>query len=371
MKTNSLRVITALMLLTLIVAGCSNDLSDQINEISTDASASSIEVLQKKSPPLNCDYPIGQFATYELSQGQIPEGIVMDNTGNLYVGFITGLLNRIDCDGVPHPIAYIEPSNVEFPRLLGLTTDAKGIIYAAFNDFELDMGTGFPTPIGNNGVWRIDPNEPMGANAERIPGTENILFPNAVIFDNKGNLYVTSTFGSSVWVITKDHEVKQWVLSQLLTGAENPLSGPLGANGITFFQDALYVANTTTSQVIKIPILPTGEPGEAEALITFVDLGEGLLGGLDGITVDAQGFLYVTLIADSKIYKVSPDGSSAAVVPDPNGAVRYPASLVFGKTRAKQKSLFMTNFEPGFPPGPFPPSSIGLVRLDTDSPGKP
>lgn len=62
--------------------------------------------------------------------------------------------------------------------------------YAAFNDF------GGPW----NGVVKV---APYPREFYRIPGTENMLFPTALTFDNRGNLYVSSTLSGSIWMIDK------------------------------------------------------------------------------------------------------------------------------------------------------------------------
>ena len=366
MKYKYLKVQGLLILFVLLSVSCSTDLSE---DFGTDEAGSAPVAFKPGNPTGEgvCVYQAGVFTDFDPDLGQFPEGIAMDNAGNLYVGFApTGQIVQLDCEGgILRTVAGFNGLNLELPNLLGLTTDSQGYIYAALNDLD-----GAAPDL--NGVWRIDPNGMVGANTYRIPGSEAILFPNALVFDDRGNLFVTSSLTGSVWKISDNGDVAPWVQDETLFGQENPFVPPLGANGITYFDNHLFVANSTKKQIVKIPITASGAPGIPAVLTSFA-LVPGSpdpnvpFGGLDGITVDPEGNLYVALTADQKIVKVSPDGLTKTDATPPNSKVLFPASLIFGKTRGIEKSLFITNFNvEGFGIDPVP----GVVKSPVGISGK-
>ena len=92
-----------------------------------------------------------------------------------------------------------------------------------------------------------------------------MTFPNALTFDQRGNLYVTDSFGGAVWRFASGragrlharHAGQPWARHQLLAPApDDPFGFPLpGANGIAFAPpNRLYVANTEKGLVAEVPI---------------------------------------------------------------------------------------------------------------------
>ena len=194
---------------------------------------------------------------YDPTLSEFPEGLAVDLHGNIYVSMaVLGEVRRISPDGAETLFYRFPP--VAAVQLLGLTVDALGNIYVCvFSPYAPDY----------QGVWRID----RRGGAEHLPGTEAIGLPNALAFDPQGNLYVTDSWvpgtaspEGSVWRIPRGGEAEVWYQDGENLGGLGQIPGypPLGANGIAYYQRALFVANTERGHIVRIPILPHGGPGE-------------------------------------------------------------------------------------------------------------
>ncbi|MGH7558228.1 MAG: SMP-30/gluconolactonase/LRE family protein [Gemmatimonadota bacterium] len=310
---------------------------------------------------------------FDLSKGEVPEGIAFDGEGRLYVGLAPlGQILQIGPDGertifvslLEAPIPAGGP-----PGLLGLASTANGDLYAALVSF--DQAT--------HGVYRIDGR--TGA-FERLPGSQAICWPNALAFDLQGNLYVTEstrvcsgepTVGA-VWRIQPGGNAEAWAESATLAGNGTlGLGVPIGANGIAFRPDGggagtLVVANTETGALLSIPIRPDGGPGEVEILVQ-----DQRILPLDGIVLDADGAIYAMVIGQNRIVKVSPDGTALEVVADQTLGLNLPVNAAFGTRGEDRQRLFVTNFAlpPAVLPEGFPPPEPGIVVIDAGGPGVP
>lgn len=77
-------------------------------------------------------------------------------------------------------------------------------------------------------------------NAERLPGTEGVILPNGLAFDDRGTLYVTESFSlgatgyghGRIWRIPPNGEADFWLRDSLLTEIGLFGNPPMGANGI-------------------------------------------------------------------------------------------------------------------------------------------
>lgn len=287
-------------------------------------------------------------ASFDPAAGEFPEGIAFDPQGNLYVSIAPlGEIRRRE--GNDWPVhARIDPGTTGL-GVLGLAVDRCGTVYAAA-----------PTDAANwHGVVAASP----GGAVERLPGSEGIVFPNALAFDHHGNLYVTDSIGGAIWRVPREGSAELWLEHETLAGTGVLGNGfPLGANGIAYFRGRLYVANTEKKQVVEIPIDATGAPGSPSVAHAF----EGPMDFLDGISVDAAGNLYVLVTGANELVRIERSGGVTTVAGAAEG-LNIPASLVFGTGRLS-RTLFVTNFSlPDLTPEPTP----GVVSFDVPRPGLP
>jgi sugar lactone lactonase YvrE len=328
--------------------------------------AGHVEVIHEfdSSPFDGCGFTAGD---------ECPEGVAVDKRGNVYVSLDSprGEIRKFTPSGEMSTL-------VDFgnPGALGLAVDARSNVYAAR---PIDPFTG---------VYKVDPT----GNAERLPGTEAIVLPNALAFDKRGNLYVTETFSldpetlepyefcpgpgfgdGAIWRIPKRGEAELWLRHESLTGLcleEVPLPFPIGANGIAYRHGAIYVANTEKATIVRIPIEKGGSAGTPEVVATVTG-GDQTFGpaSLDGIALDVHGNIYAAVINQSRIVRIGHDGNVTDVATSADG-LDFPASLAFGTGKGARKSIFVTNYAIG-PPPIFTGVGPQLIKIDVGVPGMP
>ena len=138
--------------------------------VAPDSLADDVEAAGKNWPVVTGDV----IPVFDYEPPDLPEGIAIDKTGNIFVSLANqSELRKIAPDGTESLLATLPTGGF---GLLGLAVDAPGNVYA-----------GLATADGvTNGVYRISPD----GTAVRLPGTEAIFIPNALVFDKQGNLYV-------------------------------------------------------------------------------------------------------------------------------------------------------------------------------------
>jgi len=154
---------------------------------------------------------------------------------------------------------------------------------------------------------------------------------NALTFDGAGNVYISDSFNGVIWQTgAGGNPIAAWVPSNaLLTTSGLP---PFGANGLAFnnARNALFVANTGSDSVIRIPV--SGGVAGAPALFTSS------INGADGLIIDEHDNIWVCANQSDEIVVVDPvTGKAIAKLGDfdgidNKGAARgllFPASLVF------------------------------------------
>ncbi len=272
---------------------------------------------------------------------------------------------------------------------------------------DLYVAMAYSGPGSATGVWRLN----RRGRIERLPGSQNIFFANGLAFDEVGTLYVTESVTptlivdgkvagpGSIWRIPRGGQAERWWSGddELLRGT-GALPQPvwIGANGIAYHHDNLYVTNTEKGTVLRIPILEDGSCGapdvwslqpvpESPLRFSFPPMG-------DGVVLDVHGNLYVAVLTQSAVVRIdaqdlSPDQDLSQetvavfmgvnpVGPPPDAPLDFPASLFFGTGKGERQNLFVTTLGNGglLPVPPFPRlpwAGPGLVKINAGVPGKP
>jgi sugar lactone lactonase YvrE len=283
--------------------------------------------------------------------GEHPVSVVCDKVGNAWVSL--------------QPICQVRqytPDWQEVARLdlvsdcsgdtgaVGLAVDATGRLYAAVKGSDPAV----------RGVYEVSPS----GGTFRIPGTEQILFPNSIAFDHhNGTMYVTDMVRGAVWRVPRGGAAEVWAEGPVYEGIS--LFGPrLGANGIAVDRGAVVVSVTFPARVVRIPI----EADDSAGAPTVLSLppnpaaNPALLFAIDDVTLDVFGNVFVSAIAVGGVGWVAADQSAVQRFATLPGAV---VSLAFGTGMGRQKSLFVA-MNPEFG-GAF----SGIVRIDAGVPGRP
>jgi len=280
-----------------------------------------------------------------------PEGLAVTPDGTLYVSLVafapaSEILvltpNGQTVDSIP-----VSAGPGGITDLVGEAFDGHGNLFVA--DFADALVAG--SCACNGRVLRITPDGDIATVASGFG------FPNGLVFDASGNLYITDSFAGEISELTPSGALSVFVDSDLLRAPEgaNP---PVGANGILFTRDGrtMLVANTQAGTIVRIPIEEDGSAGAPSILASN-------LLGADGIAIDVKGNIYVAVNFQNEIAMLTPGGKLLAVFQGTgDNALRNPASLSFLGRR-----LFITDlaaFIPGATPGlsvmtaPFPGASL-------------
>ena len=257
-----------------------------------------------------------------------PEGIAIDPLGNLYASSFTaaGTICVIDRTG-----ALVDTITIGSPLIGMLFVETQGL-------YVLDFG--------HASLLLVDPT----THASRTIAT-GLGGPNALARNNRGDLFVSDSFGGRIWRISADGTTSVWKQDALLTTAGFP---PFGANGVAFDRTGsnLYVANTGDDRVLRIPVNADGSAGTVSVFATGID-------GADGIQFDVRGNLYVCANQADEIAVLSPAGTRIATYRGTGAAaLHFPASLVF-----HGRDLYITNlaFDHSF--NPLPDSKLSVITV--------
>ena len=314
-------------------------------------------------------------------QRPVPSRVAVDKPGNVYVSVREGdrgVIWKYTPDGTPSFFKDIGQATI-----YGLAVTANGEVYAAM-----------AAPGPERGIYRVD----RKGNAERLPGTEGMILPNGLAFDDRGTLYVTESFSMSaagygeggIWRITPNGEVGVWLRDPKLTGIGllGSPPAPIGANGIAYYHGDLFVTNTDKKLVLRIPVEKDGSAGEVEVWKQLEEVPESPLAGSplpivpDGLALDVHGNLYMTILTRNAVVRLmagTREQQTIAVLgppgPVPSAQLDFPASLAFGTGAGEQQNLFVTNLG-WMKRFPIPPPGLGwpgaaLVKVAAGAPGRP
>jgi sugar lactone lactonase YvrE len=314
----------------------------------------------------------GEFPAF-IPMSYTPSGVAVDKVGNVYVSTREGgrgIIWKYTPDGIPTFVADLGQAVI-----YGLLCKANGDVYAA-------MATG-----PDQGVYRVD----REGGVERLPGSEDIVFPNGLAFDERGTLYVTESFSGGpgaygqggIWRIPRRGEAELWIRDALLTGV-GIMGSPVGANGIAYFKGDLFVTNTDKGLILRIPIEGDGTPGQIELWKAVGPVPDSPITGLplmpDGLVLDVHGNLYLTVLTRCAVIRVGREDKVQETVAvfrptgqAPAAELDTPASLAFGTGAGEQQNLFVTNLGlmAGIRPGLLPWAGKALVKVRAGVPGQP
>ena len=248
--------------------------------------------------------------------------------------------------------------NADDIYIVGLAVAGDDSVYAAV------MGCG-RTDL--NGVWRADTSGQLTL-AYPMPVTTGACggsIPNALAFDDNGNLYVTESAQGEVWRLGAQG-AELWARHDLLKPRPESLN-QVGADGIAYRNNSLWVSNLDKGTMIEIPIRNDGRAGSPRLFAQG-------LGHPDGQQFDVQGNLWVTNYgyqewdvldgSQLNVLRVSPQGKVEIVITTEQlrgstGSTMAPASPVFGFGR-ESSTLFLGGFLP-IPDDPNP--NVAKVKV--------
>jgi sugar lactone lactonase YvrE len=296
--------------------------------------------------PARAAGPVETVVTFDLGAGELPVGAAVDGHDNVYVSLTAPVseIRKITPSGDQSTFASFDVGGF---GPLGLAVGAGGDVFVAVASFD----------PATQGVYRVR----ADGTATRLPGTEAISFPNDLVFDRRGNLFVTDTAGGAVWRISPGGSAELWIQDPLLQGTGELGAGvPLGANGIalTLRQHAIIVSNTELGTLLRIRIRRNGTAGEIH-----VAAEDPALFGIDGIALARSGAVFAAVNAQSTIVRVGRNGITT--IADAEDGINGPSAVAFGR-RSDRRNIFVVNFGV-FSPAPTP----ALLKIPVGVAGAP
>ena len=288
---------------------------------------------------------------FDQEAGETPESIVFDRSDDAYISL--AFRGEIRKAAPPYtaaeplaflPIGTCDPS---IPAVtLGLTIDRQDRLYVAVSACD----------PANQGIWTVDKED---GSAELLAPAPAGTVINGIDVDGRF-LYGADTFGGMIWRAPKaGGDLEIWSDDPLLAiPPGSPFPGP---NGLKVFRREVLVANSSTGDIVAIPIQPNGTAGPARVYATLPPPQGG-----DEFAIDVHGSIYCTTDPFNTLVRLHPDGTTELLLTADDG-LDGPTSAAFGRRGRNRKNLYITN-------GAFPvfgglrPS---LMRLRLRSPGAP
>lgn len=243
------------------------------------------------------EFPIEQFSVFAANLDH-PECLAFDRAGNLWAGGEAGQIYRIERDGRATTVA-------------NLGGFCAGLAFSPEDELFVcvpAMGIVRVTAEGKHAVF-----------ASHVGG-EKLISVNYGLFDSTGNYYVTDS---------GNFQKRNGRLVRFRPdGRGEVIAGPMGyTNGLALSADerALYMVESDTDSVWRVGIGIDGRVGKPELYARECGRFP------DGLTLDAEGNLYVCCYASDEIWRIAPDGGKTLFAWD-RWAIKLgsPTNMAFG-----------------------------------------
>jgi sugar lactone lactonase YvrE len=259
-----------------------------------------------------------------------PECVLAEPDGTLWAADLRGGVLRINPDGsqvVLRPASGGGPFAAE-PFVPGTIPDGtegislpNGLAFDAEGNFLIaNWGTKKLEHLGRDGSYRVV----LDALDAKPLGQTNF-----VLRDRRGRLWFTVTTRQDPWTRAGRERIADGYVGIIDgSGARIVAEGFFGTNEIRFDPDEewLYVVETIGSHISRLRVHPDGSLTDREVY------GPDDLGGRpDGMTFDAYGNLWITLVSHDRLVALTPEGDVLVIWED-EGHTLAPrmASVTFG-----------------------------------------
>jgi len=297
-------------------------------------------------------------ANFDASQLETPESVAIGVDGNVFVSLaLTGEIRKIAPSGaqttyarlpIGPPLTLCGPF---FNAVTGITLDTQGALYVSVVACD----------PANRGVWRILPDGMQ----ERLATLPLESLPNGIV-QHLGYVYVADSSLPRIWRVPAAGGPAQVWLEDPLLQQPQPIPGSLplpGANGLQFFRQELFVANSGLGTIVAILFEPDGTAGPPRIHAHL----PAPMGG-DDFAFDAGGAIYCTTDPFNTLLKIAPDGSTSQILLTAADGLDGPTAAAFGRVGDDRFNLYITNSAFPFFSTTHAPK---LMRLHLDVPGAP
>lgn len=280
---------------------------------------------------------------FDPAAGELPESIAFDTEGNAYVTLGTGEIrsftpNDLEDGTEGEPFATVSPFAPEEDLFAGITATPGGTLYAVQISPVLDLEA-LDIPDSSGTVWEIGSDGAAEPLVDLPLEETGDAFPNDLIHrERHGDLLITDSLQGTIWQVTNDGEATVWLSDPLLEPDQEAPFFPIGANGIAQTNGCLYVANSTTASLVRVPVAADGTAGTPSLLVQ-----DERLFGADGIALDVYGNVYIAVSAGESIARVTP-GGSVNILAESSG-LAFPSAVAFGTAPRQERTIYITNYD--------------------------
>ena len=269
------------------------------------------------------------IATYP--PGTTLENIVIAPGGDLFVTAInSGTIYQVAPSGASRVFGQAPAST------LGISRDLDGTIVAAG---------------GGSSFYRFDSGGAASV-VTQVPGAQML---NGVTLFSAGTFLIADSRAGTIWRVNlATGAAEAWSTDSALAIAPGS-TRMVGANGVKLFGGSVYVSNTSSSSVLRIPILSDGSAGQAEVYATGLQL--------DDFAFAADGSLFGATQFGNSVVRLSPGGARTTIATSDDGLLGD-AALAFGRTAADDQDIYIVNNGGAFLNLPGGPQPASIVRLN-------
>jgi sugar lactone lactonase YvrE len=283
-----------------------------------------------------------------------PEGIAVASDNTLYVGSVTtGQIIQVK-PGSAQAEDFAAAKSVSTTGVVGLymQRDQK-YLWVCSNVFGT---TNAPELIA------VDPKTAQAVHRHTFPEQAGAGsgFCNEIGEDSAGNIYATDSFLGRVIRVKADQAATNNFAEVFVSDAQlAPAQGQFGLNGITFDgQGSLYVVKTGDGKLFRIPIAASGTPGTLEPITL-----DKTLMGPDGLKFVSGLGLIVAEQYGKALSRITLSGAGLGAVTRLQEGLADPSSVEIAEESAwVSEGQLSTLVTPGAPP-PTLPFKVRRVQL--------
>lgn len=258
------------------------------------------------------------------------ENLVIDPAGDIFATSLTnGAIYRVTPAGASSVFGQVPGSAA------GIARDTDGSLIVT----------------GGTNVYRLAPN----GSASVAASVAGASFLNGVTPFSPGVVLVADSRAGTIWQVdVSTGQSRPWSVDPRLA----PVVGgaaTVGANGVKIFGDDLYVSNTSSGAVLRIPILPDGTAGAASVYASNL--------ALDDFAFAVDGTLFGATQRGNSVVSLAPGGAPTTIATAADGLLGD-AAVAFGRTAADARSIYVVNNGGSFLMLPGGPQDGSVVRLD-------
>ena len=260
------------------------------------------------------DCPGGRIPPQTLaSTGDTLEYGIFDRLGRFFFSDqSTSMLMRIDRFGEPpKPLAPIPaPGAIVFAQ--------DGSIIIGTGDSLQNGTTGDLNPM--SGLMRVNPD--TGATQTYVTG---LGMANGLALAPHGTIYATNDAGFDIDRVQGGTVTHPW-------------ARVYSTNGVAVSPDHRYVYVSQTFAPAAIQRIPIAQPSQVRPYA--VAQGADIFAGLDDMTIDGQGNLYVAANGAGQVWKVDTSGAICVLA----GGLLFPSAVNFG-VESNRRNLYVVGFD--------------------------